>query len=718
MQHRPSLGRRTLLALGVPLVILGGALAGLLTLRSTPQRAHAATAIPSGMPTHFSFGIMDAPGDTSYLNGMRTNNGTAWDFRYQYLSAGVNTGSGWATWNSPAGQFATYYMDDSGANGYTPAFVYYQLFQSNGPSGNGEGGTDLAHLASPSTMNAYYADWALLMQKIGAYGKPVLVIVEPDLWGFMEQSLAGSGSNSAASIPASVASSGYADAQGFPNTAQGFTWAMLHIRDRYAHNAILALHASTWATNRDVATDTSSSLNAAAIGTQTGQFLNTAGLQNTPSGVSTFDLISNDIADHDSGQSGTWWDRNNQAYPNFTRYLSFASALSSATSRSIVMWQVPVGNQYFDTENNSSGHTQDNKAQYILGHIADFAHAGIIGALFGPGNGGTNATDVKHDGVTNAAPISTYECNQCNTHTSTYADDDGGYLRIFLGQYYRNGVYALSGGATSAPTSAPFTPTATSAPPTATATTPSPASPPATATPSSGTSAPCLSPTISFGTGSATPGSAAPGTPVIMSIALRASCAVAALLDFEVYDGSGHKVWQSWQDNQSLTGQAQTFKATWTPPATQAAGTYTLKVGVFGTGWSSLYGWDGSAATFKIAPAVAACAGSPGITFGSGSASPASLAPGGTTTLSATLTASCATSALIDFEVYDASGNQVWQTWQDNQSLTGQAQTFSSRWTVPSGQAAGTYTLKIGVFGTGWSAFYAWNNSAAHVSVS
>ena len=74
------------------------------------------------------------------MNDMRTRNGTKWDFRYQYLSAGVNTGNGWATWNSPAGQFATYYMDDSAANGYIPAFVYYMLLQSNGPGGNGEGG--------------------------------------------------------------------------------------------------------------------------------------------------------------------------------------------------------------------------------------------------------------------------------------------------------------------------------------------------------------------------------------------------------------------------------------------------------------------------------------------------------------------------------------------------------------------------------------------------
>lgn len=722
MQHaRPSRARQIALALSIPLLVLGGALAGLIALRTAPRQVDAAASIPAGMPSHFSFGLMDSPGDVSALTSMRSNNGTAWDFRYQYLSAGVNTGSGWATWNSPAGQFATNYMNESNSNGITPAFVYYQLLQSNGPSGGSESGNDLAHLDSPSTMNAYYADWALLMQKIGSYGKPVLVVVEPDLWGFMEQAALAKGSNSAASIPASVASSGYSAAQGYPDTAQGFAWTLLHIRDLYAHNAILALHASTWGTGVDIASDTSANVNASAIGTQTGQFLDTAGLQGVPSGVSTFDLVSNDIADHDSGQSGIWWDPTNTSFPNFSRYLSFASALSSATSRRIIMWQVPVGNQYFDTENNSAGHTQDNKAQYILGHIASFAQAGIIGVLFGPGNGGTNATDVRQDGVTNPAPISTYDCNMCNNHTSSYPDDDGGYLRIFLGQYYRNGAYALSGGTSApAPTNTPPAPTATSVPPTATATpAPTNSSTPTPAPSGSGTPAPaCATPSISFGSGNAAPGSAAPGSPILMSIALKASCAISALVDFELYNQSGTKVWQSWQNNKSLTDQTQTFSTTWNAPSTEAAGTYTLKVGVFSTNWGKLYGWDDNATSLTETAAASACSGNPAITFGSGSAAPVSLAPGATTTLSETLTSSCASKALIDFEVYDSSGNQVFQAWQDNQSLTGQPQTFSTHWTVPAGQPAGTYTLKIGVFGTGWSAFYAWNDNATQLKVS
>jgi hypothetical protein len=450
-------------ALVTPLILLSAltTCAGPMTAcamgRAADQVAAQQAAVPAGLPTHFSIGLMSAPGTTSAMDDMRSRNGAKWDFRYQYLSAGVNTGHGWATWNTPAGQFATYYLDDSAANGYIPAFVYYQLLQSNGPGGNSEGGNDLAHLNSPSTMSAYYADWTLLMQKVGVFKKAALIVVEPDLWGFMEQSVT-HGSNSAASIPASVASSGNADVKSFPNTAQGFAWALLHLRDKYAPNAVLALHSSAWGSTIDVATNTDPSLNVASVAARDAQFLRSAGLAGAPQGVSAFDLISADIADHDSGQSGTWWDPTNKALPNFARYLTYASALASGTGRPLMLWQVPIGNQYFDTENNSAGHTQDNKAQYILGHVADFARAGFIGTLFGPGNGGSHALDVKNDGVTNPAPISTFQCNRCNSHTSVYADDDGGYLRITVGQYYKNGAYPLG----SAPVSQ--TPNTTPAP--------------------------------------------------------------------------------------------------------------------------------------------------------------------------------------------------------------------------------------------------------------
>src|SRR5215472_614137 len=117
------------------------------TARPTASQAtQGAGRVPAGLPAHFSFGIMDGPGDTPLLDSMRAQNGTAWDYRYQYLAGGVNTGAGWSTWNQPAGAFARYYLQDSAAHGYLPAFVYYNVLQSRGPAGSGEADTDLAHL--------------------------------------------------------------------------------------------------------------------------------------------------------------------------------------------------------------------------------------------------------------------------------------------------------------------------------------------------------------------------------------------------------------------------------------------------------------------------------------------------------------------------------------------------------------------------------------------
>ena len=400
--------------------------------------------IPAAFPRYFSFGVTSLPDTVSALDDMRTRNGAAYTFRYQYLTGGVNTGRGWETWQHPTGQFATYYMQESAKHGYMPAFVYYEICQSNGPHPSdycGGHNTDQDNLASPSTMNAYFANWVLVLQKIGAFGRPVLVIVEPDLWGFLQN--ATYGSDNAAGIPASISSSGFPDAAGFPNTVQGFAWALLHMRDKYAPNAILALHASLWAVaGVDIAKNTDPSLDVANIAQREANFLNSAGLRGNPAGVSSWDLVSSDVADFDSAQPGghSWWDRYNRTFPNFSRYLTYIGHLSQDTRRRVVMWQVPMGNQYFDTMNDTPGHYQDNRAEYILGNVASFAAAGVIAVLFGPGNGGTMNIDAIHDGITNPAPISTYECNFCNTHKSIYPDDDGGFLRIFVGQYLQHPV--------------------------------------------------------------------------------------------------------------------------------------------------------------------------------------------------------------------------------------------------------------------------------------
>jgi len=77
-----------------------------------------------------------------------------------------------------------------------------------------------------------------------------------------------------------------------------------------------------------------------------------------------------------------------------------------------------------------------------------------------------------------------------------------------------------------------------------------------------------------------------------------------------------------------------------------------------------------------------------------------------------------AASELVDAEVYNASGAKVWQRWQSPVTFSaGAPQPFTFTWALPQTQAAGVYTLKLGVFTSAWR-FQAWNNGALTVTVS
>ena len=91
---------------------------------------------------------------------------------------------------------------------------------------------------------------------------------------------------------------------------------------------------------------------------------------------------------------------------------------------------------------------------------------------------------------------------------------------------------------------------------------------------------------------------------------------------------------------------------------------------------------------------------------------------GRTITVTANVTASQSTSALVDVEIYDPSFNKVDQVWWDNQSFSaGVTRSFSTSWKVPSGSPTGTYTVMVGTFGPGWNGADAFNNHAATFTV-
>jgi len=451
-------------------------------------------------------GLSAHPEDVG-TNGWMPNSGIPFDYAYQYLAAGVNTGNGWQNWNTSA-QFPLWYAQGANAHGYIPVFPYYMLLQSNGPCNScGEAQRDLANLNSAPVMQAYYDDFRMLMRRLGTgtwdgiagYGKTTVVHVEPDLSGYAEQAVlannacygfcTGSG-NDASLLKASVANSGFAEVANYANTFKGFMLALDHLRDAYAPNVLLAFHVSNWATLQDIGSSTDASLNATTYGQQAGQFAVSAGSGN-------FDLVFNDVADRDAGYyeyvvgRNVWWDRQNVALPNFKRWEDYLAAVVSTVGRPAMVWQVPLGNQYFATVNNTNGHYQDNRPEYFFSHMTELRDIGVIGVLYGAGaDGPTTNTDWRGDGVTNPAPFCTTRGTSsgqiCNNHTSTVSDDDGGFFRMAASNYY---TAPVSLGTTS-PTTAP-PPTTTTAPTTTTV-------PPTTTTtrPPSGDSTPPAAPSI------------------------------------------------------------------------------------------------------------------------------------------------------------------------------------------------------------------------------
>src|SRR5262245_49050518 len=84
--------------------VLGALLVVLIGAFGVAAEGATLPALPPGWPTTLQLGLQDSPGGAARLAAIAPGG-----FRYQYISGGVNTGSGWANWN-PGGAFVTGYV--------------------------------------------------------------------------------------------------------------------------------------------------------------------------------------------------------------------------------------------------------------------------------------------------------------------------------------------------------------------------------------------------------------------------------------------------------------------------------------------------------------------------------------------------------------------------------------------------------------------------------
>ena len=561
-------------------------------LASAAAAPLALAALPARWPTSLQLGTSDSPGGAAAMKAT-----APFGFRYQYLAGGANTGGGWATWN-PNGDFVTYYIQDSVANGITPAFIYYQLLQSNGPCGScDEKPKDLAHLNDVSTMTALYNDLKLFYQRAGAFPNTMVVLnVEPDLWGFTQQAAS---NDDATTVPAKVAATGVPELAGLPDTAAGFARAVRKLRDSYAPNVVFGYHLSIWGTGNDIQYSKPSLAEVDALATRSATFFRSLG--------SDVDVAFAEFSDRDAGfyqyqygDSGRW-----MTADDFTRHARYLSTFGSTLGKRLVLWQIPYGNTKLLAMNNTWDHYQDNRVEWLLddptrAHLNAYLQAGVVALLFGRGADGTTCPcDAANDGVTNPPAING------NTGQSLSADDDGGFFRQKAAGYYSTGPISLPAG-DAQPTSTPvvqLTSTATSVP-VVTATRTRTPLPSATRTPTTAPPTLTATPTTTSGYtthASVSPTSVAGGGSVTITASVTSTTAATVLVDVEVYDPSGAKGFQPAYDNQSLAaGQTRTYSPAWTVPTAAGPGTYTVKIGVFSPGWGRLYAWNNEAAQFPV----------------------------------------------------------------------------------------------------------------------
>ena len=184
----------------------------------------------------------------------------------------------------------------------------------------------------------------------------------------------------------------------------------------------------------------------------------------------TFDIAFAEFSDRDSGfyqyvygdGGRAWWDAE-----DFRRSVRFLGGFSAAAGKRIVMWQIPLGNTKMRSQNNTTGHYQDNRPEWLLddpgrAHLTAYRDAGVVAFLFGGGAGGTTcACDGQGDGVTNppaingntlaseaagagSAPVVVTRGSTPTLVTPYAADDDGGFFRWKAWQYYRDGTLPLA----------------------------------------------------------------------------------------------------------------------------------------------------------------------------------------------------------------------------------------------------------------------------------
>jgi hypothetical protein len=306
-----------------------------------------------GLPSRLLLGLSDPVADIQ-AQGIKV------DIYTQYLGSGD-----WTSWNAPPCDYVCVVAQKAAAVGAMPMYVQYQM------ANNGDG--NISVLSDSAFMTTYWARLKTLYQDIAASGKPALVNLEPDFWGYAERQGPAANPSTLAAVVTSNP-----DCATLTNDVKGVAGCMIAMARKYAPNkAFIGFPPSSWGGN--------STADVVA-------FMNSVG-------ASAADFIIEQTLDRDAGcyevspapsectrsVPGAYWDESNQTHPNFQDHLAEAQAFHAGIGNlPLIWWQTPMGVPS-STPGGSPSHYRDNRVHYFLTHPDQLTAVGGLGVAFAGG---------------------------------------------------------------------------------------------------------------------------------------------------------------------------------------------------------------------------------------------------------------------------------------------------------------------------------------------
>jgi hypothetical protein len=220
------------------------------------------------------------------------------------------------------------------------------------------------------------------------------------------------------------------------------------------------------------------------------------------------------------------------------------------------------------------------------------------------------------------------------------------------------------------------------------------------------TPTPTVTPTLTPGTtyiqsGSVSAADAVVGSKITLNSKFTASKRSVVLVNVEVIGNQG-KVFQVTRDNQTLLANTQkSYSSSWNT-AGLPVGTYSMYHGLWTPGWGSGILWVKVADINLTAPVLSFTVSSSG--------TPTTAKAGSVVKLNSSFTPSINTTVLTDIEVW-SSTSRVYQSINDNQTVTANvAKKYTNNWNT-AGLAKGTYTMYQGVWTPGWGTNIVWKQA-------